>query len=216
MTVMTPGGSATALRGAFFALACLGLVAWPPAETVGTARAAEMQPPGERIQLLANRAVEVMADESLEPMDRRVAFRELLNDAFDLDGVSKFVLGRYGRRLDDGQRGEFRQLFEDFLIVSYVSKLDTYAGEDLVVHATRETGPERVTVTSDLRLPSGEPIGVDWHMREGRSNWQIVDIVIEGVSLAVTIRSEFTSVISKNGGVDELLKRLRRVTSRMS
>lgn len=214
MTFLTRGMPAVALRGPTIALLSLALVALLPTDLSRKAEAAEMLPPGERIQVLAKEAIAVMVDEALEPKDRRAAFRELLNDAFDLDNVAKFVLGRHGRRLNAGQRAEFRQLFEDFLIVSYVSKLDTYAGEDLVVHATRETGPKRVTVTSDLRLPSGEPVGVDWHMREGESNWQIVDIVIEGVSLAVTIRSEFTSVISKSGGVAELLKRLRRVTSR--
>ena len=198
------------------ALLGLGLFALLQGDPIREAAAEEMQPPGERIEALAQEAVAVMVDESLDPKGRRVAFRSLLNDAFDLDGVSRFVLGRHGRRLDDSQRQEFRQLFEDYLIVSYVSKLDTYDGEHLEVHSTRETGPQRVAVTSDLRLPSGEPIGVNWHLRQGESNWQIVDIVIEGVSLAVTIRSEFTSVISKSGGVNELLDRLRRVTARMS
>lgn len=216
MTSLTRFTPAAALRGSLVGLLGLGFIALLQAEAGGGAEAAEKQAPGARIQLLAERAVDILDDEELEPLARRVAFRELLNDAFDLDGVSRFVLGRYGRQLDQAQRKEFRQLFEDYLIVSYVSKLDTYSGKDLAVHATRETGPQRVTVTSDLRLPSGEPIGVDWHMREGESNWQIVDIVIEGVSLAVTIRSEFTSVMRKNGGVEELLQRLRRITSRMT
>ena len=82
--------------------------------------------------------------------------------------------------------------------------------------SVRETGPNSSTVASNLLLPSGEPIGVDWHMREGKTNWQIVDIVVEGVSLAVTMRSEFTSVIQTQGGIPELLRRLRRVTSRMT
>lgn len=224
MTLLIVGAPLTAARRALAVLPGLalltllqvGLQAGLPAGPVRQAEAAEMLAPGARIENLAEKCIGILKDKELDGPGRRKSLRKLLNDAFDLDKVSSFVLGRYVRQLDGAQRAEFRQLFEDYLIVSYVSKLETYSGESLAVRATRDTGPDSASVTSSLLSPGGDPIDVDWHMRKGESNWRIVDIVIENISLVVTIRSEFTSVIQTQGGVPELLARLRRITARMT
>ena len=169
--------------------------------------------PGSKVSMLADAAIAVLVDPALDRDGRQQRFRVLLNDGFDLEAIGRFVLGRYWPSATDQERVQFRELFESFLITSYVSKLETYSGESLKVTATRKTEADRAMVSSRLELPTGEPIRVEWHMRQGDAGWQIVDVVIEGVSLAVTIRSEFTSVIRTRGGLAGLLERLRQVTA---
>lgn len=183
------------------------------AGTVKLAGAEENGDPGAKVSDLADRAIAVLVDPALDRAGRRDRFRSLLNEGFDLDAIGRFVLGRYWPRATEEEQAQFRGLFEDFLITSYVNKLEAYSGETLEVTSTRQTEEDKAQVGSHLALPSGEPIRVDWHLREGDGGWQIVDVVIEGVSLAVTIRSEFNSVMSARGGVAGLIERLRQVTA---
>jgi phospholipid transport system substrate-binding protein len=64
-------------------------------------------------------------------------------------------------------------------------------------------------VHSKIDMPSSEDVRVDWHLRPRDNSFAIVDIVVEGVSMAVTQRSEFASVIQSRGGVAGLIDALR-------
>ena len=102
------------------------------------------------------------------------------------------------------------------MIATYAARLGPYSGETLEVGTVRGAGERGVTVTSRILRPQGEPIRLDWRLRRiSTGGWQIVDIVVEGVSLALTQRSEFDSVIRRSGGtIDGLLQVLRDKTNR--
>ena len=161
------------------------------------------------MQSLGSKAIGELTDPAVPQADRQARFRTLLDEHFDIPAIAKFTLGRYWRTATDEQRAEFRQLFEDFIVQSYSTRFSEYHGEafQVVGSATDERG--LTIVRSKIDMPSAEDIRVDWHLRAAGDGFAIVDIVVEGVSMAVTQRSEFASVIQSRGGIAGLLDALR-------
>jgi phospholipid transport system substrate-binding protein len=161
------------------------------------------------MQTLGSKAIKELTDPALPQAERQVRFRALLDEHFDMAAIAKFTLGRYWRTATEEQRTEFRQLFEDFIVKSYSTRFAEYHGEAFLV--TGATTDDRgITVAhSKIDMPSSEDVRVDWHLRAADGGFAIVDIVVEGVSMAVTQRSEFASVIQSRGGVAGLLDALR-------
>ncbi|MCG8548338.1 MAG: ABC transporter substrate-binding protein, partial [Alphaproteobacteria bacterium] len=149
--------------------------------------------------------------ESLSPETRQETFRELLSEGFDMPRVARFVLGRYWRRATEAQRDEYLRLFEDYIVGSYGARLSAYGGETLRIADSRPDGAGYAVVRSQIVRPEGPPIAINWRLYEGEFGWRIVDVVVEGVSLSLVQRSEFTSVIRSGGGnIEALLGALRK------
>jgi phospholipid transport system substrate-binding protein len=165
--------------------------------------------PTEFIRTLGNQALEVIRDNSFLHQ-KQVYFQQLFRQDFDLPGISRFVLGPYWRVASELERQEFQQLFEDYLIRTYGPQLAGYQGQALSVTGDR-LDPNGVIVTSQIIRPHGAPpIEIDWRLSVCNGVYKISDIVIAGVSLAVTQRSEFAQVIQRNGGqVESLLSMMR-------
>ena len=161
------------------------------------------------MQSLGSKAIKELTDPAVPQADRQARFRTLLDQHFDMPAIAKFTLGRYWRTATDEQRTEFRKLFEDFLVQSYSTRFSEYHGEGFVVAGSTTDEGGTTVVHSKIDMPSSEDIRVDWHLRATDDSFVIVDIVVEGVSMAVTQRSEFASVIQSRGGVAGLLDALR-------
>ena len=171
--------------------------------------------PSAFLKALAAEAIDVLSDDSLSDVQRETEFRRLFAAGFDVDRISRFVRGRHWRTASDQERAEYRTLFENFIIDTYARRLGGYSGETLAVGAARLSKKGRAIVSSRLNRPDGPPVKVAWRLRGGDKGWLIFDIVVEGVSMALTQRSEFASIINNNGGqIEALLQALRGNTSR--
>ncbi len=190
---------------------CLGLVITSTAFAL-PARAAETDP-RKFLRALAADVHAVLTDDNLTPPNRAHAFRQLLRRDFDLPVVSRFVLGRYWRQANNAQREEFVQLFEDYLVKVYGRRLGNYGSAGLTVTGHRSISSKGVVVSSKIEPHNAPSILLDWRLRLRDGGWRVVDIMVEGVSLAMAQRSEFTSVIRSSGGkVSGLLAKLRKKT----
>ena len=161
------------------------------------------------MQSLGSKAIKEITDPALPQAERQARFRTLLDEHFDMAAIAKFTLGRYWRTATEEQRTEFRQLFEDFIVQSYSTRFAEYHGERFVVAGSTTDERGATVVHSKIDMPSSEDIRVDWRLRAADGGFAIVDIVVEGVSMAVTQRSEFASVIQGRGGIAGLLDALR-------
>ena len=161
------------------------------------------------MQKLGDQAIHDLIDAAVPTPERQARFRRLLNEHFDMPAISRFVLGRYWRTADEAQRAEFQKLFEDFIVGSYSARFSEYRGEAFKVTGSNVESGGTVLVHSKIHMPTSEDIRVDWRVRGRDGDFAILDIVVEGVSMAVTQRSEFASVIQSRGGVDGLLEALR-------
>jgi phospholipid transport system substrate-binding protein len=159
-----------------------------------------------------NRAVEVLS-KKVPVTERLTRFRQLFQADFDGPGIARFVLGRYWRSASEEEQQEFLKLFEDYVVFVYGTRLSNFNGETFKVKGSRPEG-NGVVVATDLISPSGEaPIKVDWRLVTDKGAFKINDVVIEGISMLVTQRSEFASVIQRHGGqVGGLLELMRERT----
>jgi phospholipid transport system substrate-binding protein len=159
---------------------------------------------------LGQRTVQILAAKSSEG-EREARFRTIFEEGFDIPAISRFVLGGYWRTASEAQRQDFITLFEAYVIRAYAVRFNDYGGEQLKVTAARAEDGESSMVQSMIARPSGAPpIKVDWRVNKTEKGFKITDVIVEGISMAVTQRQEFASVIQRNGGqIDALLKLLR-------
>lgn len=169
------------------------------------------------VQSLAEKAVVTLTGKELTQVEREDRFREILRDYFDLDAIAKWVLGRHWRVASGAERDEYMSLFEDLIVKTYALRFREYSTERLSVsNATTRTAHDAIVHTELIRPHGAPPIRIDWRVRspEG-SNLKVVDVVVEGVSMSHTQRSEFGSVIRRHGGdVGGLLAAMRDITAR--
>ena len=150
----------------------------------------------------------INADITQQEKDKR--FYKLLNGALDLDFIGQFVLGRNWRTATEQQRKEFITVYRDLNIATWSKRFNEFKGKTFVFKGTTPSSSKgQVFVNSEVPMDQGAPATVLWRVREKNGNYKIVDIVIEGVSLAQASRSEYTSFIINNpGGLDALIKDL--------
>ena len=165
---------------------------------------------------LWTRAVEVL-DKKAPLTERLTRFRQLFQADFDGPGIARFVLGRYWRTASEQEQQEYMKLFEDYVIFVYGTRLSHFNGETFKVRGSR-TDESGTVVSTDIISPSGEPpIKVDWRLVADRGAFKINDVIIEGISMMVTQRSEFASIIQRHGGqVGGLLALMREKTNTAS
>jgi len=165
---------------------------------------------------LWNRAVEVLKKD-ISPLIRQARFRELFQTAFDGPGIARFVLGRYWRSASDDEQQEFLKLFEEYVVLVYSTRLADFSGEVLKVRGSRTDHDGIIVSTEIISQASATPIKVDWRLINTNGAFKINDVAIEGISMMVTQRSEFASVIQRHGGqVEGLLALMREKTKTAS
>lgn len=162
---------------------------------------------------LAANALASLGEKGVADEEHNRRFRGLLTQSFDLPRISRFVLGRYWRKATDEQRKSFVSLFEDFTVLAYAGRFREIGSARLSVVKSREVSANQVLVSSLIELPDRAPIEVGWRIRARGSELKIIDVVLEGVSMRISLRDEFTAVIRQSGGrVAGLLDALRRKT----
>ncbi|MFL5266276.1 MAG: phospholipid-binding protein MlaC [Stellaceae bacterium] len=175
--------------------------------------AAAAADPAAMISNLGSRALEVLG-KGASQSQRVERFRELLRQDFDVPGIARFVLGRYWNTASEEQRTEYVKVFEDYVAMAYATRLGEYTGETFKVTGSRPDADGAI-VSSQIVRPSGAaPVKVDWRLTGRDGKYKISDVSVDGISMAVTQRSEFASVIQHNGGqVQGLITMLRQKTS---
>ena len=157
------------------------------------------------IQTLGEDAIAIMADTSLSRENRQAKFKTLLKNHFDMKTIGRFTLGRYWRVADDGQQKEFLRLFKDMVLEVYSRRFEEYSGQIMTVETARFEGKKDIIVNALVVSPSGGPkIRVDWRVRNrgthSHPKYKVIDVIVEGISMSLTQRSDFASIIQRNGG----------------
>jgi phospholipid transport system substrate-binding protein len=168
------------------------------------------------IQNLAQQAITTVANRQLSDKERSDNFRHLFVASFDLPEISQFVLGRYWKLATPEQQQDFIKEFQEMQVLNWTQRFKDYKGENLAVtNAAKDD--KGYAVDSELNRPSAAPLPVEWKLHVGEAGQlQVTDIVVEGVSMVITQRSEYNSILQGNGGkIDALLNALRTKTDQM-
>ena len=164
------------------------------------------------IKKVGQQAIDSLTGKDVDDSVRQARFRKILNDTFEVPLIARFTLGRFWRRANEEQRKEYVGLFEDFIVKAYAARFRDYSGETFTVGKVREIDERDALVQSEITLKDGRRIVVYWRVR-GNSDFKIIDVIVEGVSMAITQRDEFAAIINQNGGkIDGLLTTLRDKT----
>ncbi len=161
------------------------------------------------VQALGGEAVLLQsAVRSEGPEGRITLLRELVRRGFNLELTSQFVLGKYWNRATAAQQAEFQELFTEYLLNSYARHIGSYHAETLAIVASHPVGAKDVLVETSVTSDDGATNPI-WRVRAQDGVYKIIDVSIDGVSLALTQRREFAAVIARQG-LDALLDILRK------
>lgn len=150
---------------------------------------------------LVQQALAILRDPQMPNAQREQRFAMLLHTGFDIPRIARFALGRYWLTASDQERSEFSQLFADWVVQTYSARFKGYSGETIKILGSRQESPTSYVVLSQLIHVNGAPpAAIYWHVRDNDGDLKIVDVEVEGVSMALTEREEIASVIQRSGG----------------
>lgn len=166
------------------------------------------------IKATGDEVIAALKDGSATGANAEGWFREMLGRTLDIDTMGRFTLGRFWRSASPAQREDFIDAFRENLVSVYSRRLQEYSGENFRVIGSRPEGRKDTMVTTEITSQSGQSIDADWRVRgQDDGSYRVIDFVVGNVSLLASQRSEYASVIQRNGGsIDALIQAIRAKT----
>lgn len=207
----------TLMRGLMGPLAALLLVVAAPVGAgaqsgSGQNNAALAESASDYITELSRTAIAQLSPTDISASERAQRARRILERNFAGRDLARFVLGRYWRVASQDQRERFMTLLREVALTRFLPTFQHMSMDQVTIERAiadpQAKGVARVMTRVDV--PDRSPVRLAWRVRPtDDGSFQIVDIMAEGVSMAITLRSEYSSVIEQNGGqVEALLTRL--------
>jgi len=138
--------------------------------------------------------------------------KEIASETVDIDGIGRYSLGSYKKEITDTQMIEYKFLFRQYFLKSFSSRLAEYSNPEIEVVSKKKLNKNYTMVSSILVSTEQRPeVKIDWRVStKNPKNPLIINLVIEGLSLARTQREEFSSIIlSNNGDINALFITLK-------
>jgi phospholipid transport system substrate-binding protein len=128
---------------------------------------------------------------------------------FSFDEMAKSALGHPWKEQTPQKRREFTQLFKQLLFNTYVERLQNYTGSnEKVSYDSQEVNGSYALVKTHILYQGDKKVSIDYRLHQSDGKWKVYDVVVEGISLVVNYRSQFSSILA-NESFDSLLQRLR-------
>ena len=165
------------------------------------------------VENLGKQVVEKVSNINLSESERIVNFRNLYLDSFDNYYISRFVLGQYWKRLDSNMRKQFVESFNNYIVTTYAPKFKGWEGTFKATDSLLENNYYNVKM--NVLNKDGPTLKFMWKIYlDKNKDFKILDVNIDGVSMLVTQRAEFMSVIKNNPkGVIGLIEAMEKKTS---
>ena len=161
---------------------------------------AQTSPDGaaEFLRKVGDETIVLLKDRSRPKIEKEAELRKILNKSIDMKTIGRFALGKTWREINDEQKARYLMLFRDYVLYSYSKRLLTYAGETFNVVKSRPIRRDALVYTL-INQASGQPLETYWRIRRKNNHYYVIDVIVEGISMAVTQRSEFRTVIRQRG-----------------
>ena len=153
--------------------------------------------------------VQETADRASEALNKRQSKEEkmeilkiIAKETVDIKGIGYYSLGAYKKTISDEKKIEYFDIFEKYFLKSFSSRLAEYTDPRIRVDSQKKLNDKYTMVSSTLLATDKKPeIKIDWRVITKNPNKPlIIDVVIEGVSLAKVQKEEFSSIIKNNDG----------------
>jgi len=196
--------------GAFACVPLVGLMA-------GTAHAQPVPPDAAKafIQQSGQKLVGIV-NSSASESQKADQLRQLVDQIVAVDQVGDYVLGRYVNVATPAQHSQFLKLFHRLLSYNITYQIKAYQGITFAVNSAAPMGNDMV-VSTIITSPGKPPSDVGWAVDEVNGTPKIVDVIVEGTSLRITTRNDYSSVITSNGGqVSALLSAMQNQITKIA
>ncbi|AIL64986.1 putative phospholipid-binding protein mlaC precursor [Rickettsiales bacterium Ac37b] len=159
---------------------------------------------------IGNKTLAIIQNTHSTPKEKEEVLKQLFINTVDITWMGDFVLGKYLRSLDDKQLTEYRTLYKQYLINSYVPKFKQYTQESFKITNVNKRNDNEYIVYTVISRPNGQSIAVNYMIRGNNNQFMVFDIIAEGVSLIVTTKSDFSSIITNgNNQIEALFAQLK-------
>ncbi len=153
------------------------------------------------VQSTVNRAAKTLGG-NLSKEERIKKLKIIASETVDIKGIGYYTLGAHRKDLNDNQIKKYNDLFEQYFLKSFSSRLAEYSNPEIDVKSKKKINENYTMVSSILVATEQRPeVKIDWRIyTKDPENLKIRDLIIEGLSLARTQREEFSSIIQSNDG----------------
>jgi phospholipid transport system substrate-binding protein len=166
------------------------------------------------VQSTVNRASEILS-KNISKEEKTNGLKIIAKETVDIMGVGFYSLGSARKNLNDNQKQKYFDLFEDYFLKSFSSRLSEYTNPKIEVQSKKIINENYTIVNSVLVSTSDRPeVKIDWRIyTKNPDNPLIRDLIIEGLSLARTQKEEFASILNSNDGdINALFRTLENFT----
>ena len=160
------------------------------------------------VQSTVNRASAVLS-KNISKEEKITELKSIAKDTVDIKGVGFYSLGSARKTLNESQKNEYFELFEDYFLKSFSSRLSEYTNPKIEVQGAKKINENYTIVYSLLIGTSDRPeVKIDWRVYTKNPEQPLIrDLIIEGLSLARTQKEEFSSILNSNdGNINALFK----------
>ena len=162
------------------------------------------------VQSTVNRASKLLSEDLSK--DKKIKeLKSIAKDTVDIKGIGFYTLGSKRKTLNDDQKLKYSELFEQYFLKSFSSRLAEYSNPEINVYSKEKLNENYTIVNSTLKATDERPeIKIDWRIYTKIADKPLIrDLIIEGLSLARTQKEEFNSVLQSNeGDINALFKTL--------
>ena len=165
----------------------------------------------ETVEVQVDKVIKTLGDPQFKAQSREVKIakvREIVNQIFDYEELSKRTLGRNWRNLSAEQQKEFVQLFSELLENVYADRLLAYSDEKVIFEKETMLKENQAEVQSFVLTSDGKNIPIFYRMLQNGNQWRVYDVIIEGVSLVKNYRTQFKEILD-SGSPEKVLEVLR-------
>lgn len=170
----------------------------------------DTQDPAKFVETFAQTGIVEILTANIAPAEKQKRFRDMFKRDFDIPAIGRFVLGRFARGVSPGDQQSFDTLFEDVIVYTWSRRFSEYNGQTLKVTSSTADGADGSLVKSTVIGKGGDSFAVDWRLRKRPEGHRVVDVIVGGVSMAITYRNEYANIITQNGGVPGLITQLKQ------
>ena len=132
---------------------------------------------------------------------------DAVSKSHDLTKIARIVVGKEWEKLTEAQQQKLVEVFSKFSVASYAHNFKDYDGETFVFDSEEETTKGGVVIHSHLKIPDEKDVKFDYMLKDNGGNWRIINIIANGVSDLALKRTEYTSVLQRDG-FDALISKI--------
>ncbi len=172
--------------------------------------------PKEFIQQTVDDAAKAL-DQSLSKDLKILKLKTIAKNTVDIRGIGFYSLGKYRKTISDQKKKEYLDIFTKYFLKSFSSRLAQYSNPKIIVNSQKKLNDKYTMVSSVLVATNDKPeVKIEWRViTKDPDNPLIIDLIIEGVSLAKVQKEEFYSIMQSNDGdINALFKNLKEFVER--